>query len=136
MNSLFIKRDEIIEVKIYTSKIKDGSQMVVANKREILEKNDQVNPETIIEDIVKFRKPSYGDDVSILSRNVNMDGAGDVKFNPASVRYSRFITLLKDWTFKDESGNKVEPTAENVNAMHPELANFIIDGLEEKLGSQ
>jgi hypothetical protein len=133
MNNLFVKKDEIISVKIYVGTNKDATKIFADLSSEKLTKNNpDVEKTTIEEHTVNFRKPNYGNLVEMMKNSVKTDGI-TVEINPVVLRHSRLIILTKDWTFKDEDGNPIKVTTQNIENLSPIIADVIASGLEEEL---
>jgi len=129
MKSLFVNQKDLIVVKVVVAKDKKNENLYISNSKEDLLGKKEVDKDSLEEYEVRFKHSDYGDSVNIYSNSVNIEG-NSVKVDPMAVRYKRFITLIKDWTFTDEDGKSLKVSEDNINALHPDLANFILDELE------
>ena len=128
MSGLFIKANETITITIFIAKDKNGNSMFNILEEELLDKG--VSKEEIKKEEIIFRKPSYRDNVQILNKAVTVQG-DSVHVDPMLLRYNRFCTLLKSWTFKDEDGNEIPANARYINDINTDLANTILDELDK-----
>jgi len=129
MKSLFVNKKDFVIVKIIIAKDKKNENLYISNNKEDLLSRKEVNKDSVEEYEVKFRNPDYGDNVTIYSNSVNIDG-NNIKVDPMAVRYKKFVTLVNDWTFTGENGEPLEVNSNNINSLHPDLANFILDEFE------
>ncbi|MHA1482779.1 MAG: hypothetical protein ACTSQA_05015 [Candidatus Heimdallarchaeaceae archaeon] len=132
MKSIFIKEDEIVEVDIFFAKDKDGNMSLGNKKNELLEIKGMIE-ESLEEHKITLKYPSHGDMISIVGRSVRIEGNG-LSVDPIAARSNRLIVLLRDWTFMDEDDKKLPITSDNINKLHPSVADFILDEFEAKVG--
>jgi len=129
MKSLFVKDDDAVIVKIFLAKDKSGDFLASNNKEALL---IQAVPETLEEHQVSFKKPSYGDDVSVYSSAVKIEN-NNIKVDPVLFRFNKFVSLARSWTFKDEGGI-IPVNMDNIRKLDPGLANLILDEFEKIVG--
>jgi len=127
MKNMFVNSNNTFEVNVCTGTDKNGTSVI----SEKLSLDKDVLKDTS-DNKIFFRKPGYGDNVQILSAALKVVDGG-LQLDPTLLRYERFCTLIKSWDFKDENGKVLEVTRQNINALDPDIANFIIEKLEEKL---
>lgn len=134
---LIINKDDKIRVTVYLGVDKDKAILASHKKKEVLDMDGLETPEEeLLEVNFTFRRPAYIDDINIISQSVSqkVDATGEsFSINPAAIKYSRFVQLFEDWDLTDSNGEKIEPSEENVDNMHPVLANAALEGLEEAL---
>lgn len=124
MKNLFVNPNDTFEVNVCIGTGKNSLPEI----KEKIDKNDKDATEYSI----TFRRPGYGDNVQILSSSLKVvDGA--IQLDPNLLRYERFCTLIKEWTFKDENDRIMEITRKNINKLNPDVANFVIAEMEKKL---
>lgn len=133
MKSIFIKDDAKIEIKIFFAKDSTG-EIFVANKKEGLLEKEDIDKDSLEEHKVVFKYPNHGDMTNIFSKSVQV-GIDGLSIDPVTARSNKLIYLLKDWTFVAEDGKKLPVTSENINNLHPVLADFILVEFEEKIGT-
>ena len=132
MKNIFVKSDEEFDINIYIAKGSDDN-LYASISEDVLKKNDKVADESIIKHTITFKRPTYKDNVDIYSHSVKFEG-GEMTVNPVNLRYIKFGTLLKDWTFKDSNGEDIEANLENMNNLDSDLAGLIMDELEKITG--
>lgn len=128
MNSLFVDKSKILEVEFYVGISKKG-ELIASATEGGFEKAMEVTD--IEKHTVKFRMPSYRDNVEILSMTMRTNG-NSVELDPALLRYERFCALLTEWTLT-ENGEPVRATRTNVDRLSPQVANVIMDRFDEVL---
>ncbi len=116
---------------------KDNELIASHDKEEVLKTEGLTTPEEeFLEIKLYFRKPSYRDDMDIISDTVTqtVDYTGQsMSINPALVRYSRLNQLLIDWDLTDDEGKKVKVELENLDKLDPALANAILEAMDQKV---
>jgi len=133
INNLFVKPGDelIIKVAVAIDK-KEGKIYADAIKKD-LEEMMKGAPFEIEEYTVTFRRPSFKDSVDI-SQGISTDGQ-NFKFDILANRYNKMKKLIKSWTFKDEEGNVLKATEENINSLNPLIASVILDQLDLATGN-
>lgn len=136
-SKLIIDKDEKIQVTVYLGVDKKQNLLGSYDKKKLLDMSELETSEAeLLEVNFTFRRPSYRDDINIISESVSqkLDSTGEsYSINPATIKYSRFIQLFEDWDLTDDEGKKVEPTPDSIDKLHPVLANSALEGLEENL---
>lgn len=130
MKGILVKKDEKVKVNIYVSIAASGS-IVASHVKEAVEqlKGEEAG---IYEFEAVFRKPSYRDDVNVLSDSLRSDG-NNVELNPAALRYLRLNQLLESWTLVDEDGKPVPATPESIDSLSSAVGNALVLGLDAAL---
>lgn len=82
---------------------------------------------------IYFRYPTYKDNLVFLDSGVKFDDNGTLSFVSNQSRFTRFVTLLKRWSFQDESGKPVPASFENAEMLDPGLSAVIVGQLEKAL---
>jgi hypothetical protein len=134
MVNLFVNEKDLINIKVFIG-VDMERQVPIANvDKEELIKTEGVKEDTIAEFNIKFKKPSYKTQTDIASKSFIVDHIQNTaKYDAAKSRYEMFRTLIKDWDFTDENGEKVEVTDEAIEQLHPNIATVIVSALEEKI---
>lgn len=128
MKNLFVNPNDTFEVNVYVDDRNDNTKITSFWPK------DEEKSENVSENKITFRRPGYGDNVQILSSSLKVvDGA--IQLDPNLLRYERFCTLIKEWTFCDENDKVMGITRENINKLNPDVANFVIAEMEKKLES-
>lgn len=131
--NIFVKDNDVIKIPvcICPSK-KDRSSLYIDTTKEELEKqeNDDINFEDMKTNNVYFRFPNYADSTKILEDSVFSNGE-EVKINVSAARRVKLTTLLRDWDFVDDNGDKIEANTDNLYKMNPIVANFLANKLDE-----
>jgi len=132
MNNIFVDPKEKITVTIFIGQ--QNNKIVSAVSEEELKKNyKDVGIETIESHQITFRRPNYKDNVDILRVTMTTDG-DEIKFDAATLRYERFVSLVQSWTFKNGE-NAIPANRDNINKLEFGIANTIMDALDNALGS-
>jgi hypothetical protein len=80
-----------------------------------------------------FKRPSWSDTRIMMADTMFMDPAtGQPILDPYRFMDRKIKTLLKDWTLKQEDGEKLPLTSENIDNLDPALINFLnaqLDGV-------
>ena len=122
MKSVLINKKENIEIKFFMAESENGDLVIFDNEANL---NIPIKQETKREEKVTLRKPTYRDNVIIMSGSVVLDGE-NVKVDPTKLRYERFKLLLVDWTFVDDNGTKIPTTEESIDDLNPDIAGAIL----------
>lgn len=136
-SKLLIQANDKIEIVIYLG-VDEKGELYASHKKEELTNNDKIATpeEEYLQVKMFFRRPSYRDDVDLMSNTVSqkVDASGEsFSINPAIIKYSRFTQLFSDWDLTDDKGKKIPATVENVDKLHPALANAAVAALEAAL---
>jgi len=83
---------------------------------------------------VVFREPTYRDSAELADAGMGFDSRGMITVNMNESRMKRLCRLIKRWNLVDANGDKAEATTDNIENLHPSIAEAIADGLEERLG--
>ena len=124
---LFISDKELISITFCAAKDKNGELVVAATESDFDKSLEIVDPKV---HTVKFRQPSYRDNVEILSMTLKTNGEA-VEIDPALLRYERFCALVKEWDLVDEDGELVKVNRININKLNPDVATIIMDRFDE-----
>jgi len=131
--NLFINPEDVISFDVYVA-VYDGNVYANVDKKELLKENKKLKEDEVASFNFTFKKPSYKDNIEIMKRSGGLTSDGEtIAFDASSVRYERFVSLLKSWTLVGESGDLLLATKENVDRLHPTLAAVILDRMEEIL---
>jgi hypothetical protein len=130
MKNIFVGKNDSFKVEFVVAYTKSGETVAAKNNSLLPKDADLSCGET---HYVLFKNPSYKDNVDILSKSVKADMEGGVQVDPSLLRYARFLALAQEWSFKDDQGNKIKLTAENINNLSPKIANVILEQLDERL---
>ena len=128
MSGLFIKPSDEIKIVFYTVLGPDEELHCNVDKKELL-KIEGAKEEAIKEHGIVFRMPNYKDNVETFGKAVKIEG-DNVQVDPIALRYMRFCTLLKSWTFKDDNEKSIPPDPRFINELNPILAGLILDELQ------
>ena len=133
MNNLFINPEDTITVTIFVGQV--DNKIVAASKKDDLKKeNKDVDLESVESYQVSFRRTNYKDNVDIMKMTMTTDGES-LKADIATLRYERFVNLVKGWSFKDENGNVIPANRENIDKLHGSVADAILNAFDEALDS-
>lgn len=126
---IFIDKEEEIKVEIY---IEENDQIKVWTKNDIPKEKEKIAKKYEI----FFRIPTYKDRLIFLDSGIKFDENGNVSFVSNQARFTRFVTLLKRWSFVDNSGNEIPATESNAELLAPSVSSVIIQQLEEALKTE
>ena len=133
MKSLFVSKEETVTVDVYSFINEEKGEMYISENKDVLLKKSSATEEQIVKNSVVFRVPTYGDNKAIYEDSVRIEN-GEVHMDPFKLRHNKFVLLVKDWDFKDETGEPLSVSVDNVNNMSPALADLILDELEKIIG--
>jgi len=82
----------------------------------------------------RWRRLTWGDQNSIYSKSIRSmqlsDGRAKSEFDGILFRDSKLKTCLKQWDLKDDAGNPIECTPQNIDLLIPEVAMELIRQFE------
>ena len=132
MSGIFIEPNEEIVIDVYVAISDSGEVFADTDKAEVL-RDYEGKPENLMAHSVKFRRPDYKAEVAIYSDIIKSNSSGvaeqSLQLDLAGVTYKRFVNLIKSWTFKNEAGEILPPTQENIDKLHPAVARAITSEL-------
>lgn len=131
MKGLLVGKDDNIKIKIFVGNDKNDEIFAHDDKNALLEY--EVDEKTVEQFDFTFRRPSYRDEVDLVSGNVVVTDMTGLRIDPAAIRYKRMVSLLKDWSLKDQDGKKIPVNPDNVDRLHPKVAGAILNVLDERL---
>jgi len=126
-NSLFISEDETVEVKLNIA-VNDG-KLTCWSDDEVPDGIDDFDTYS-----AKFRYPNYRDTTRLMDAALQVGSNGEFAMSVSEVRYRRIVQLLVEWDFKDSAGKVMPATEASVDALNPQVALALADGLETALG--
>lgn len=129
--NIFVNKESELVVSVYVYKNKQNklcawTENQMDLKPEYLEKD---SPE-VVNYKAYFRMPTYKDNVDLFDAAVQVDKDGQIKISSSQITFFRFVRLLKNWNIKDEKGEDIPATSENVSQMDSVVANVIAKDLE------
>ena len=132
---IFVNSEENITVVLYLVASKNDPSIVFTDTdKDVLVKDcaDEIDPASVEQHQIIFRRPCYADSNRILDSGIKMD-EDSFRINPSMMRLERICTLIRSWTFKGADGTPVKTTRENIKKLHPAVANVLGMELENKL---
>ena len=135
MKNLFIKDSDEIRVDFFIASTEDDKIYVNIDKDNLdgIMKVMKIEYE-IEEHYAIFKKPNFGDFVSMANSTFKADNAG-VSFNPLDDRYQKLVKLIKSWSFTNKDGNIIQPSASYIKSLNPVVAEIIYSQLELEMGT-
>lgn len=91
-------------------------------------------PESLKETFV-FKKKNWENHKSIMSSSVIMNASGEASVDLFKLMDMSIKTLLVDWTLKDDKGDKIPVTIENINRLPSSLVQHIFEKVKAIDGS-
>ena len=140
MKGLFIDDNEEIVVKFVLAQDKSTNEFYVDVKKEGLEKTyaDKIDVNLVEEHEVVFKRPGFKDKTDILSKSTSILGSNadgmKISIDVAIARFKAMVSLIKRWTFKDNDGNDVPVSEENVSKLDPFIAAIISAQFDTQVG--
>ena len=136
-NKIIVDSSKRINVSIFVGLNKKQNILAEYDKNILLSDSDLETPEEeILEVKMRFRQPTYGDDLDIANNTIHQkideDGTS-ISIYAIKIRNYRFKQLLTDWDLTDENDEPLSITEENVNSLHPAFAAAALEGLEKVL---
>jgi len=129
---IFIEDKDTIDVKVF---ILDTGDNIYADtdKKVLLKRLKEEKVEgDCTEHVFKIGRMNYRVNVEVTKKSVTMNGE-DISVDPSTYRYERFVSLVRDWTFKDAKGKKVPVNRSNIDKLNPEVANAVLVKLDSIL---
>jgi len=78
-----------------------------------------------------FKKPCFGDTITLYDEVFNMTGPASINMNPILARYKKISILIRRWDLK---GQMEAPTPEDIRRLHPVIANAIGIQIDNEVG--
>ena len=132
MINLLVQPDDEIEIKFIVAEDNNGKVFADHNKEALIEilKHADYKME---EHKAVFKRPSFKD---LLNLNQSIYGTGDgkISFNPMEDRYHKMTKLLKSWSLKNEKGEAIPATKDNLDKLSPVVVDIIAIQLETEIG--
>jgi len=127
MSQLFVNESDEIVVNIVVAKGKNGEIFADASEELLMQDSaDVIDENAPMEHYeAKFRRMTFRDSINISRDIFSTADNQSVDFNPLMLRFRKIVALIKDWSFVDKDGVKIEPTEENIAKLHPTIANAI-----------
>jgi len=125
MQNLFIQDQDEFTVKFAVAMAKDGSIVCDLTKESVEDMLTQfVNFEGAKVETYEavFKKPSFGDTMSLYDSIFSVSDQAGVNFNPVTARFRKISALIKHWNLK---GKEEKPTDDEIRQLHPVIANAI-----------
>jgi len=124
MIDLLVKEDDSIVIPCAVAKTTHGAIVCDTNAAILQQNYENLVTEAIEEHQVFFKLPSFKNVVD-LSTEFSVSADRGLDFNPTATRYEKMRKLIKSWTFKDAEGSELPATPENIDALHPIIANYL-----------
>jgi len=123
MNSLFINENDEFIVEFVVGFDKNGLLWCDLNEDSLRKIFDNKDEELkITEYKAVFRKPAFGDTISLNAFSASADG---LNFNPVENRFKKIDLLIKKWNLESEDGKMTKPTEGAIKKLHPIIAAVI-----------
>lgn len=129
---LFIDKDAEIKVGINLTEDAKGKLVCWGDSEDAPEGFEKAK---IDHHDIFFRVPSYKDNMLFLDAGLKVDGEGNLSIVSNQLKYTRLFTLLKSWTFKDDSGKEIPANKESLDALLPVICDTIASELGKALNS-
>jgi len=132
--SFFIDNNEEITVVVHSCK--NSKNKTVYWKQNISEKKPtEINESStnVTTNILKFRLPTYKDNMDIMDSAINMGSDGKFSFSASKLAFNRFSSLLKSWDFVDGKNQLIPVSDQNIHKMDNNLAQVIMRDLEMQI---
>lgn len=78
-----------------------------------------------------FKKPSFGDTMTLYNTIFKVSDEVDIDLNPVLARYNKIAALIKRWDLK---GKEEKPTEDDIKKLHPIIANAIGIQIDAEMG--
>lgn len=128
---LFIDKDE--EIRVGINLVEDENGRIVFCWGDSEEAPGEFEPSDVYHYDVFFRIPSYKDNMLFLDAGLRVDGEGNLSIVSNQLKYTRLFTLLKRWTFEDETGKTIPATKDSLDALVPIVCDTIASELGKAL---
>lgn len=135
MQNLFIKEDDVIEIKFSVATDEKGSIFCDLSNDDLVKGLEAIKAEIseyeIKDYVVNFKKPSFGDTTGLYDSVFTTVDGQNVSFNPVSARFRKITLLIKEWNL---SGEFTKPTESEIRKLHPIIASVIGSQLDIETG--
>lgn len=126
---IFITDNDATECAFFSGNL-NGETICVETEAEAREK---FSNNMFEKHVITFKKMNYGT-MKKIQNACMQDVDGKFTFNPLKFRSERFANSIKQWTFKDSSGNLVPISSQAIDNMSNNVANFLLDLYDKKIG--
>jgi hypothetical protein len=125
---ILINKDAEIKIDILIGQDPDGDLRCWEKSES---KPEDVKDSTIESHTVVFRYPTFKDNMLFLDSSLKVSSSGEVMVVSNQLKYTRLVTLLKSWSFLDDSGKPIPVTEEYINLIDPEILEILVSSLEK-----
>jgi hypothetical protein len=126
--SLLISDKDTFDVKI--------RYVIKSGKAKILDEKDAPAPEEKEASFTFKRRLGWKETQMVFSTSISVDGAGNVRTDPYKLIDARLRTLLKDWTVTGDDGKKLPLTSSGIDALDPDLVQYLMDKVNTVLNEE
>lgn len=130
--SIFVLATDELTITFFVGKSKNGDIYCDPEEASLKEVNEDLDHTTIEQHSCTFRRPCYEDSVSFADGAMEVVG-GEVRLNPARADMKRITTLLKSWSFKDDTGKPIPVEPHIISSLAPEVGTVIAFLLNKKI---
>jgi hypothetical protein len=121
---LFISDDDVVELKVFHTE-KDGILKFYMK---------EPMPAEVEENMFIFRRPNWGDQNAIMETTLRIDlTSGTPIMDPYKYIDAKLKVLLKSWSLKDNKGEPLKISSENIDKLDPNLIEYLNVKLNELL---
>jgi hypothetical protein len=135
MQNLFINPNDEFVVSFCVAMDKDDTIFCDLEKKSLIASLEAMGREvsdfSIEEYKATFKKPSFGDTITLYNEIFSVSDDNGVNFNPVIARYNKIVALIKSWNLK---GEDAKPSEEEIRQLHPVIANAIGIVLDNETG--
>lgn len=125
---MFIREDDIVEIKIYCKKSKYRYMALTENEFKELEEEQKKKYELLV---VKMKELSWGLFNQLQDEAMVETASGEQKFNYRIYKESRLKKLIKEWSAKDKDGKPVPVNENMITHLAPSVAEAILKAYDE-----
>lgn len=113
---LFISDDDVVELRVFHTEENGILKFYF---------NDPM-PSGVEENIFVFRRPNWGDQNVIMGTTLRIDlTSGTPIMDPYRFIDAKLKVLLRSWSLKDNKGNPLEVSSENIDKLDPNLIEHL-----------
>jgi len=124
MKNLFVKESDEVKIHLFIGLTEKGG--IVADPELSTLEEEGIDAKSVEEHDIVFRMLNFKDSVALASDMFNYSAQEQgLDFNPLAMRFEKIVKLIKSWTFKDDAGNILPCTKENISNLHPTVASAI-----------
>lgn len=137
MRSLLVNPDDRIEVEIFIGQDDKGRLYVAKSEENLKLITEKIKKLETEKQTFKFRRPTSKDVVDLsqkvtISADSILNESPNLSVDPSFSAYKRILSLLVEWSLKDEEGKIIPVSKDAINSLDPLVFKILDQMLDEE----